>query len=702
VNSSRHESRLFLVEIIFLVLLLVIVGRLIQVQIIQHNFYLTLANKQWHKQVNLPAPRGDIFDRRGAPLAISSLQYRVACDPRAWRKFDEKTRGESLTVVAELLQLSHRPLRKTLLNKKNYAVLRENLILSVGEREQLIATGFIHLERKPSRLYPLGTVGAAMLGLVNAEGRGVSGLEAGLQEDLAGIAGKAVILKDDLGRPLISSRNQVLTQPRRGKDLFLTIDHKAQVIADLELGRAVEASGAQAGSVVILDPHTGDILALASWPAPTSRDLRDYSPEQWALLPIQGTYEPGSTMKALSSITLMEKGKVTLATQEDAENGRAIIDGFPIRDDRKHFGYLTFREAFTLSSNICFAKLSARVTDEHLFGTLQSLGFGNRYGLMFPGEETGRLRKTIDWSPRSKMTLTFGQEISVTPLQITSAFGALATGGVLMKPHVVKARRDPYSEKIEVVDPVLLRRVCKQATADTLLALLGFVVDEGTGSRAKVAGIPVGGKTGTAQKFEQGTLKQGKYMASFIGVAPLENPQLVVGIFIDEPEIGKHHGGQSAAPAFARIIEHLALATDRLLSPEAVTVGGGKPVQGPEAPFFLELNQDRATELALSCGLKIRLVGRGERVISQKPAPGCILRPNQVMVLGLGDSRQGESDLPDLTGLSLRTARRIALQHGYPVIPRGEGQVVWQGAPDPEENMAIPLKLEMVSGGSSS
>ncbi len=681
------------IEVVILGVALVLGLRLFQLQIVDHEDYIALANRQWQREESLSAPRGNLYDRTGIPLAVGTVKYRVTADPQFFRQKEQDERGEVVETLTELLSIPGSRLKRMLRAKGRYTLLHEGIALGPGERERLTDTGVVHLRQCAARLYPMGGLAAPLLGFVNAEGKGVAGLEAGLQDELAGRDGVALVQQDDLGHSLISPLNRRLVEPERGSDVYLTLDHKVQAIVDMELERAALEAGARSGSAVVIDPHTGEILAMSSWPSVADRDAEAYDAEKWKLLPVQATYEPGSTVKALTSIALLEKGDVNLSTQVDAEDGHAVIDGTGIRDDKPHLGYLSFREAFTLSSNICFAKLSLRLSDADLFGTLRNLGFGNSYGLALPGEENGILHEPSSWSRRSKLTLVFGQELTATPLQVTAAVGALATDGLLMRPRILRGIAEEGGRAPREEEPVLLRRVCRKETARTIRSLLNDVVEEGTGRRARVPGLAVGGKTGTAQKFEGGALKRGKYLASFVGLAPLDSPRLVIGIFMDEPRKEMIHGGQSAAPAFARIVEKLAVATPQLLASAPERKADEERRHGKPVPSFLELDTAEAEQRARDEGLPMRFKGHGTRVVAQMPDPGCRRRADELLVLVLGDPRDASDDPPRLVGLSLREARRRALERGFRVLPRGRGVVLEQGRPDEGRGGVIPLRL---------
>lgn len=691
--SLHRNTGIRFVETVIVGLALVLGLRLFQLQVLDHEGFLRLANRQWQREVRLPAPRGNVYDRAGIPLAVGTTPFSISADPQAYQKRDPSGRQQVLATLEDVLGSSQRRLKRLLHGDGRFVLLHEGITLDPAQRERLQRTGVVHLEQCSGRIYPMGALAAPLIGFVNCEGEGVAGLEAGMQGELAGRPGLALVQKDDRGNSLISPLNRRVVEPRRGSDVYLTLDHKVQAIVDLELERAAIDAGARAGAAVVIDPHSGEILALSSWPAVAERGGAEYDPEEWKLLPVQAVYEPGSTLKAVTSIALLERGDVGLATQVDAEDGRALIDGFTIRDDRPHLGYLSFREAFAYSSNICFAKLSLRLSNETLFETLRNLGFGNSYGLELPGEEDGVLRGPDEWSPRSKLTLIFGQELSATPLQLTAAMGALAANGLLMKPRILRGIVAADGEKRRETEAVLLRRVCRPETARIIRGLMGDVVEIGTGTKARVPGLAVGGKTGTAQKFTGGSLKAGKYLASFIGLAPLDAPRLVIGVFLDEPRPAMAHGGQSAAPAFARIVERLAVTTPRLLAPEAGDQVSRPDRDGAAVPSFLELDVATAESQARDAGLPMRFRGHGSRVVAQHPDPGCRRRADHLLELVLGDPETPSPDLPQLVGLSLREARRLALERGYRILPRGRGVVLEQGRPDAGRGGAIPLRL---------
>jgi stage V sporulation protein D (sporulation-specific penicillin-binding protein) len=691
---SRLRTRLRILELGIPILALLLGLRLFQVQILEHSMYMALAVAQWETKISLPAPRGNLYDRAGTPLAVSSFTYAVTVDPAACATLRPAARDSLLAALAQVLDKPAAQLDATIARAPGrYLELAEGLELSVAQSEALLRHGGLHLERRPERLYPLGALGAALIGRVNSEGDGAAGLEAGLQATLAGKPGQALESKDNRGRPLVDAPLRVLVEPVPGRDAVLSIDSKVQAIVEMELERAAQEFHFHGGSVVVLDPHTGDLLALASWPAPAQRKGPDYDPAQWRLLPVQAAYEPGSTMKALTSIALLEHGDMGLETQADAGDGRfTFADGVAIRDDKNHYGWLSFRQAFTVSSNICFAQFATRISDEELYACLRDLGFGSPLDLGLPGENAGLLRRPGEWSKRSRRTIIFGQEISASPLQMTVAAGALAAEGVLMRPRLILRWSDPETGQVEASEPVRLRRVCRPATARTICDLMGNVVKEGTGKAAAVPGLPVGGKTGTAQKFAGGDLLEGKYVGSFIGIAPLDAPALVVGIFLDEPDRAYSHGGSSAAPTFARIVERLAVST-----PYLYDAAGDDPHRDKGeslvAPVCLELTPDAAVARLHARGLDHQFQGRGRRVISQRPGPGSPLRPDDRVILVLGDPEAPASNLPELRGLSLREARRRAMERGFAVHPTGWGVVVQQGVPDPNLEGAIPITL---------
>lgn len=680
---------------LILVVFLILAARLVQIQVFEAEVLRGCARRQWEKKVALPALRGNIYDRHGIPLALSRESYKVTTDPGLVAKLGDDQRARFLETLADNLDLSDRKIGRLLRKGGRYVVLRENRVLDPEQKRRLQESGLVNLERRAERIYPLGDEAAALIGFVNDEGSGMSGLEAGLQEHLSGRPGEELVQKDDRGRTLISPQNRIVRAPKRGRDVYLTIDHKVQAIADAELARAAQTAGAERGAVVVLDPHSGDILALASWPAPEDRLRGRYRPEQWKLLAVQGSWEPGSTMKALSAIALLESGGIDQETEVDTENGRAVIEGIGIRDDKPHFGWHSFREVFTLSSNIGFAKLSQRISDNELYACYRDLGFGLRIGLPLPGEADGVLRPPGDWSRRSRMTLSFGQELSATPLQISSAYCALAADGRLMKPRLVIGLQ-AEDGKVAEEKQVYVRRVCDSSTTGTIRDLLRETVATGTGQAAAIEGLTLGGKTGTAQKFADGKLKAGSYFASFVGLAPVEEPKLVIGVFLDDPGAAYRHGGQSAAPAFARIVERVAVSTAWLEDVILAEAPGGGKTSGKPLPSFLGLEREAAEQMAIRARWQLSFSGRGDVVLAQIPAAGVALAAGGRVKLILGGGGGRSAVLPDLAGLSLRDARRAALEAGYTVLPSGRGIVTRQEQARPDGT--IPIRLSEKRG----
>jgi cell division protein FtsI (penicillin-binding protein 3) len=507
----------------------------------------------------------------------------------------------------------------------------------------------VYLERRLQRFYPRGALAQRLVGRVDARGRGGSGLERALDSVLAGRAGSAVMLRDLRGRRY-PSPSRPTAEPVDGGDVVLTIDAELQEIAERSLARAAQETRASGADVVILHPRTGEVLALASVRRGSSG----------AAGAIGDTYEPGSTAKVFTAAALLRAGKATPADTVDVEQGTWTLGRRTIHDTHRA-GLLSLADVIRLSSNIGIAKLGQRLTAVEQYEALRDFGFGTPTGIEFPGEAAGRLRHPRQWTVESPASLAMGYELAVTPLQLAAAYGTFATGGVLLEPTLVREARDADGRVRwrHGVRPV--RRVLSAETAEQLAHMLLGVVEEGTGQRAALGTYALAGKTGTARRAVQGRYEEGRYTASFVGLFPAVDPQLVLLVKIDDPE-GEYFGGTTAAPVVRTILE-AALATpavtlDRTrlsrrrapaaaeaapaaIAPGAVVVAWPQPPAAPDStvarPVPDVAGQDlRAASRALHrAGFRVRVEGWGA-VETTRPAAGTVAPAGTMVVLRAG------------------------------------------------------------------
>jgi cell division protein FtsI/penicillin-binding protein 2 len=456
------------------------------------------------------------------------------------------------------------------------------------------------------------------------------------------------VLRDEAGQPL---GRQEESPPVDGLDVVLTLDIDLQRIADSELSRAVEHTHAAGGSVVIFDPYTGDLLACANAPGPASRD-QAYEPDIWRNRAVHDLFEPGSTLKPITATAALRHKVASFNTWVYAERGKRHFAGAGSVHDAHRGGYawMSFAEAFQKSSNIVYAKLARALTSEQLYEELRAFGFGSRSGIHLFGEPAGLLALPREWSGRSRMTLGYGQEISVTAVQLAGLYNTIANGGRLLQPRSALRLVDRQGNVQHRFSVRQVRQVMPPHLAAQVRGLCQATVESGTAEKAQVDGLSVGGKTGTAEKAENGGYVR-KYVASFAGMAPAESPRLVVLVVLDEPEYAYHYGGQSAAPTFEAIVSAILRGTDWLMPDDGtVRVVRAEDMQSEhpdlEAPLRLAtLGDDTVPDLrglhprAASrwlgrLGVAVQTEGIGV-VRAQWPEPGRPLGDRQVVHLEL-------------------------------------------------------------------
>ena len=530
--------------------------------------------------------------------------------------------------------------------------------------------------RKLSRVCPQGALAGQVLGTVSKDGYGQLGLEYFLDKELRGTDGWKYLRHDVKNRyyPGFQERQK---EAVNGMNVVLTLDSRLQEIVEHALERGVQKAGAKQGVAIVVDPYTGDILSMANYPFynPNTRDGEDK--DAWKNQAVVKVYEPGSTFKAITAAALLEE-KLILATDTvDGENGQFKISGQTIKDTHPH-GRISFTDALAYSSNICFAKVSTRLRPETFYKYIRSFGIGMKTGLGLPAEESGLLKAVGEWSGRTQATIAFGHEISTTPLQMAMAFSAFANGGMLMKPRLVKGWADNDGEVVQELPPRTVRRVMSEETAAQVMAMLGAVVDYGTASDIKSDRIRMGGKTGTAEKIdaETGKYVHGLFNSSFAGVVPVENPEFVCLVLLDEPSMFKY-GGQSAAPIFREIVDRVMANPDYPLARRAanpveapaaadtalsaaqadfkfadarpgadagITVVPAAPAKASKANgsgrVMPNLENDTLRDAMLKLrktglGLEVEYSGNG-RIIRQEPASGAPVKKGQKCVLTLG------------------------------------------------------------------
>jgi len=680
VTRRTRNVRVYAVGAVFTLSVAALWCRLAQVQYVHRAAYQHEAQKQREAPRVIPAVRGGIFDRNGRPLALSADLCSVSISPE-----EVSSRNHTARAVAKILGVSQRTVKQKLSSKRSFEWIKRQCALSQEAIEKLDAIDGVNVLREPGRVYPYGQLANKVVGLVGYDLEGMAGIEAAFNDELSGVAGEALVIRNGAYRT-DRYQKKIRRRPINGHNLYLTLDAVVQEIAETELARAIRTHGAKSGALIVMEIETGDVLALAEFPIAPSRVGNSRADSLWTIRSVSHVYEPGSTFKIVTAAALLETRSVEEGDMFDAENGRANLGFAVIRDPHPH-AELSFLEAFEVSSNIVMAKAAQRVDAEDFYKYMRVFGFGSKTGLRLLGESSGRVPVPSEWSERTQGTIAFGQEIAVTPMQMLCAVAAVANDGVMMMPRIVKGvTSEDGSEKI--FETVRVRHVVSKKTADVLRRFCRGVVTSGTGTQAGLDFMTVAGKTGTAQKASRaGGYIDGRYISSFMGFAPYDDPRIACLVLLDEPNYASRYGGDSAAPAFARVLRGIANSTDLL--DDALDIASIEPPSKARkkvqpTPNFLRLERAVALERARRIGANVLCQGDQGRVVAQDPDPGVSIDRDAVIRLFVSDSKTDTATrrVPDLTGLSMRAAKLAATKAGMKARFVGTGTVERQ-SPSP-------------------
>jgi cell division protein FtsI (penicillin-binding protein 3) len=522
---------------------------LFDIQILQHHLLSGLAERQYQKSTQLHGKRGTIYDRRLRALALSVDRESIYINPSEF-----SPSAEAVTKLARPLGLKDTTILEKAQSERRFAWLKRKIPPDEAASVRALGINGVGFVTESQRFYPKRALAGQVIGFVGTDEVGLEGIEHGYEHTLAGEAVSIMLDRDARGRP-IALRSDALRQLPRGQDLVLTLDERIQFVAERELREQIARLGARGGTAVVMHPFTGEILALANETAFDPNIFREATAKAWRERSITDTFEPGSTIKALVAAGTLEARLVRPDDMFFGEQGSIQVGTLTIRDHEK-FSWLTFREVIEKSSNVGAIKVGQRLGKDQLYDYLTRFGLGSQSGVDFPGEASGLLRPPPQWSEVSLASLSIGQELSVTALQLATAFSALANGGMLMRPYLVKAVIKEGTV-VQETAPTQVRRVITESTARQVTNLLQGVVTRGSGRTAAVEGYTVAGKTGTAQKYDAGLGKYSaqKSIASFVGYLPADRPQATILVSIDEPQASVAWGGVAAAPVFSAIAQ---------------------------------------------------------------------------------------------------------------------------------------------------
>ena len=648
---------------IFAVLLvawgIVVVGRLAELQLAHGARYRAKAQRQQERRIEISPRRGSILDREGRELAVSVEVSSVYAAP------DEVVRpAAAARALSAALGLPEKAILARLRQEKGFVWIARKVEAAAADRVRALKLAGVRLIPEPKRFYPKGALAASVIGYVGTDDNGLAGLEYEYDRSIRGKPGQVVAFKDARRSTYGASEAPGTRADLEGATLTLSLDSGIQFAAERELALTLREQRAKSGSIVLLDPSNGEILAMASAPGFDLNQYGHFPAETRRNHAVADAYEPGSTFKVVTGALALEAGVIGLDEVIDTGRGAVRIGNVTINEDRNHdYGALTLAGVLAHSSNVGIIRVGLRLGPQRLYDGAVRFGIGKSTGVDLPGEASGIFRPLSRWSFLSNASISMGQEVSLTALQLARVASVVANGGLLVQPHLVTriVRPDGRSEPVPSTAPV---RVLSEETARSMRDMLVGVVANGTGAEAAIAGFVVGGKTGTAQKAGPGGYQKGRHVPNFVGFAPAENPRIVGVVVVEEPQ-GKYYAAHVAAPLFSRVVSQalgiLRVAPEDQRIPSTVLASlparlpaglvpastrrmlpvsaprKGTEVRSGAVPDVAGLSARQALALFAKLGVAVRLSGVGF-VTSQTPAAGASCKPGDIATVFLSES----------------------------------------------------------------
>jgi cell division protein FtsI (penicillin-binding protein 3) len=650
--EGKPRNPLIIVVCLTILLFAAVLGRLGYLQLFRHSEYLAKAQRQQQHVIEITPKRGAIYDRNMHPLAMS-----IPVDSAFAVPSELGDQQLAARLLSGVLGIPREVLEARLESSHSFVWIVRKLPPDKKEAVEALNLKGVYFQKENQRIYPKRDLASHVLGFVDLDEKGLGGIEHELDAQIRGKSEKIIVMADARQRWFDGGE----AQRERGANVILTLDEKIQYIAERELAVAIGKTHAMAGTVMVMNPNNGEILALANWPKFNPNAANESTAEARMNRAVTALYEPGSTFKLITLAAAFDQGITTPGEVFDCENGAVYVAGHRIRD-HKPFGMLNVAAILAQSSDVGAIKIALRLGAPKFYDYIRAFGFGQLTGVDLPGESKGILRRLENWSAISIGSISMGQEVGVTPIQLISAVSAIANGGMLYKPHVIaELRRGEYVLPAEgVLTPAEPRRVIHPETAATLRRLMEGVVLNGTGPLARLDGWTAAGKTGSAQKIDPAT---GRYsatqlIASFTGFAPISNPAVTILVSLDSP-VGEHEGGQVAAPVFKRIAEQVLPYLD---VPRDVPIG-------PRLVQAAYKNRAVSDSSALEDFTPEDFSGQPDRLPAEAPATkskaGLSRTPSVTVAVDDG----GDIQVPEFSGKTMRDVTEICLRLGLdPVL----------------------------------
>jgi cell division protein FtsI/penicillin-binding protein 2 len=719
VNFNRRVN-IFLLG--FLLFFVVIVVRLVTIQIIDSEKYQLAAKKQYLLKETINPVRGLIFDRNMNLLVSNTYKFTVAADPNMVKNYDSLS-----SLLAGIFNKDKNEyLTKLQARNSSYVVLEKKLeSASLKGLDTMNIEGLI-VKKEYSRVYNYGSLASHILGITGNDYKGISGLEYSMNKELSGKEGYMLMLKDGKGnkRP---NENYPTKEAQNGDNLVLTIDINIQKLIEEELSKGITEFKADGGRVVVLSVKSGEILAMSSYPTFDPNNIQPSDTLGMKNSVIADVFEPGSTFKLVTAAASIEENIESRSSLINTESGNFEYHGIKVDDSHKS-GSMTFQQVIEQSSNIGFMKIADKLGAERFYKYARDFGFGIYSGLELPGENKGLLKRPIDFSKESVGFMAIGYQVQINSMQLSSAYASLGNKGMLMKPYIVKKELSPDGTLVLENNPVQVRQVISEKTANTLSELLTGVVDRGTATYARIEGLKIAGKTGTSQKFIDGGYANNSHLSSFVGYFPADNPIILVCVILDNPKSGEYYGGKVSAPIFKNITQRIVdyFGCFNLSNPQFVNLNFEKNAKNElnnvnlnndikYIPNLVDLKLEDALELLKENKLKYDIITDAKNpektkdyfttVVSQVPEAYEKIKntDDNKVKLYVASKKIDQNKLikvPDVRNYTLRKAINKLISEGFKVEIRGSGEIVDQfpkpGAENlPDSKVVIHCKNEL-------
>jgi len=681
INTWRYDS----FSVVAFLFLMVLILRLVQIQIGMGGFDVDIDDYYKYKMI-LPPERGKILDRNLKLLAFNIPSVSVVAYPK--QITDIKKTAMHL---APILGLSRAALLDKLDPDDEFVTLARKMPLKIKAEIDTLGIPGVNCEIVLIRKYPKKRVGCQLIGFTDIDGNGISGFEKYFDFSLRGTPGEIVYQKT-ASNEIVRKAGYRQELPEDGQDFVLTMDYKYQYIAETELHKTILHTDAQGGVVVIMNPKTGEILAMASEPGFDPNEANKYIAESWRPKAITDSFEPGSTFKTVVMSAVLNENIHISKDIIFCENGEFELKDVLIHDTMP-YSWLTLREIMVMSSNIGMAKLAMEIDKNILYEYTKAFGFGNKYDIEIVGERRGILKHPRDWSGVTPAFMAMGHEVTANSIQMCNMYCAIANGGYLLRPTIVKQIRKD-GKILKVTSPKIIRQVISKTTADTLKSMLADAVNRGTGKKAQIKNIQVCGKTGTAQMPYTDRHRSGyqpfNYLASFCGFFPKNDPKICIFVMVEKPRRG-YYGGAISAPCFQNISE-------RIIEYEGIdyfqkndqNFDQKMAFKDPQiVPNLIGCSRTAIHYIAQNEEWQLRTVGDGETVLSQTPLPGTVLDKTKGIQIeaNLDIVIQDYVIVPDVRGLPVRNALNVLATKGIRVVLEGSGTVIKQ-QPDPGQKIS--------------